>query len=872
MGIKRVFKRGALLASTALAITGQSGVAHAQGEDEGDVIVVVGSRIERSAEDTASQPVQFIDEAFFKTTPAENVADFLREIPINTGASASNFNDEYNGGNSSINLRGVGPQFTLVLLNGRRFGGESVPDIGAIPPEAVETVEILKTGASSVYGSDAVAGVVNIRLKEDFEGLDVVASYGGATQGGGETFRVAAVGGFQTERLSFTGSLAYQDYKGFNRDERVFTSSRDYRRFGGIDRRSGFIGDPNAIFIPSSGNVVTLDTNQVGLGDVPTSPGQFIPFPDENNRFSTNEPGVAPPVERINGHWSVKYDLVPDLVEFYTEGYVDTREQEFFAQVPIDFGANVPATNPFNPFGEDVSARFVLSELDFITETANVINYQAAAGFKGALGDLNYDVSYTRYRQSNERDYTGELNPAGLAAALSRTDATALNPFCDECNTDAQLAGIIAPPGFIDQNDQIQTIDVVFSGDVFELPAGAVSFAAGYQHRAVDFDVNYNDVWENGSTQFSWFTSDFADTSGSRNVDAVFGEVLLPLYESANPDAVFTQAEVTGSVRYENYSDFGGATVFSALGKTEWFGGDVILRASYTESFRAPPVAALTLPERTLFEPSGGGVFDPVRGGFLPTFFRTGGNPDLGPEEGTTFSVGAVLRPSFIEGFFASIDYFDLEITNIIRTPDAQGLLEGTETAGTITRDANNVPTLDLRLNNGGDRTVRGYDFSVSQTFDTDRVGTFNIYANGVVQVENERFENGVTTNLLGEFLEGPIPRFRGIFGVGWAGDAVDFAANVDYATGVNEFLDAGAVVIDRKTDDWVTVDMQIGYDFSNVGPKDSLITKNLRAYIGVENIFDDGLPFFARSSDGWDRAIGDLRGRYVYGGVRKSF
>ena len=867
-------QRAVFLGTTALlSLSFMAPGVQAQGasEDRDDTIIVVGTRIERSAEDTTAQPIQVLSEAQFNATPAESVADFLRELPVNNGFSGSNYNNEYAGGNSSINLRGVGPQFTLVLVNGRRFGGESVPDIGAIPPEAVASVEILKTGGSSVYGSDAVAGVVNIRLKENFEGLDFVTSYGAATEGGAETFRVGAVGGLSLGRLNVTGSIAYQDYDGFERADREFTASRDYRPFGGLDRRSGGIGDPNSFFIPSTGASLTLDTGQVGPGETPTSPDQFIAFPSDANRFSTNEVGVAPPVERINGHWSINFEAVEDVLNFYTDGYIDDRRQDFFAQVPLNFGIPVPSTNPFNPFGEDVFAAYVFNELDFITETFDTLNFQVAAGAEGEIAGINYDVSYTRFRQSIDRVYTNDISPGLLAAAAARTDATAFNPFCNNCNTAEQLAGL-SLVGRADQKDEIETIDVVFSGDVIDLWAGPISFAAGYQHRDVTFEINYNDVWQSGGTNFSWFSEDFEPNSGDRSVNAFFGEALLPLYDAGGEGAVLSRIETTFSVRHEDYSDFGGATVFSALGKADLFDGAVILRGSYSESFRAPSVAALTTPEQTLLE-AGGFFFDPVRGGFFDVIVISGGNPDLGPENGETISFGAVFNPPQLPGFFASIDYFDLEITDIIRAPSGQGLLDGTETAGSVTRDENLRPTLDTRLNNGGNLSVKGLDFSVSYQWDTDSLGEFTVYANGVYQFENELSANSVTTELLGNFINGaPTPEFRGVFGGSWQGRSFDASANLDYSTGVDEFLDAGDVVIDRTTDAWVTVDLQVGYDFTETLGDDFSLAKGFRAYVGVENIFNDGLPFVARSPDGWDRSIGDLRGRYVYGGIRKSF
>ena len=868
--------RMALLSSAAVAAfyaAAPSALAQDTDDDAamGDLITVVGSRIAREVDDTAAQPVQIVTREQFDITPAESVADFLRELPINTGFSSSNFNNEYAGGNSSLNLRGVGAQYTLVLVNGRRFGGEGIPDIGAIPPEAVENVQILKTGASSVYGSDAVAGVVNITLKEDYEGLEMVASYGEASEGDAETFRVGAVGGFSTDKLSVTGSIAYQDFGGFARADREFTASRDYRQFGGFDRRSGGIGDPGVFFVPGLNDLVSLDTSRVGPGESPTSAADFLPWSSEGdlNRFSTNEVGVAPPVERINGHWAVNYRLMEDdALTLYTEGYIDDRTQEFLAQVPVNFSFAVPAANPFNPFGEEVFGSYVFDELGFITEEFETLNYQATFGVEGTVGGVNYDISYTKYRQEVDETYTNDINPALLAAALSRTDSTAFNPFCNNCNTGFSGSDL-SLIGRFNTVDEIETVDFNFSGELFDLGSGAIQYAFGYQFRDVGFDIDYNDVWENGGTNFSWFTENFVDAEGDRNVGALYGEVLVPLYESNDSGAFITGAEVTASVRNEDYSDFGDATVFAALGKVELLGGDLILRGSYSESFRAPSVAALNQPEQTLVE-QGGFFFDPVRDGFFDVVVITGGNSDLGPEEGETISAGFVYTPPQIDGLFVSVDYFDLSITNIIRQPDGQGLLNGTETAGTVTRDENLRPTLDLRLNNGGDLDVAGFDFAIRYDFEAGNAGDFGLYANGVYQTKNENSANSVTTDLLGNFINGaPTPELRAVVGASWDRGAFDANVNVDYSEGVDEFVEG---LIDRSTDDWVTVDLQVGADIGDLMDGENKFTDELRVYLGVENVFDEGLPFVALSPDGWDRSIGDLTGRYIYGGIRKKF
>ena len=505
------------------------------------------------------------------------------------------------------------------------------------------------------------------------------------------------------------------------------------------------------------------------------------------------------------------------------------------------------------------------------------MNYQATFGVEGVVGGINYDISYTKYRQEVDRTYTNDINPALFAAALSRTDSTAFNPFCNNCNTGFS-ASELSLVGRTDTVDEIETVDFNISGELFDFGTGPLQYALGYQFRDIGFDIANNDVWENGATNFSWFTSNIGDSEGDRNVGALYGELLIPIYQSSDSNAFITAAEVTTSARNEDYSDFGEATVYAALGKVELIGGDVILRGSYSESFRAPTLVQLQSEENFDIE-QGGFFFDPVRGGNFSVGRLTGGNPDLDAQKGETTSFGVVYTPSQLSGLFISIDYFDLAITDLIREPNGQGLLDGTEAAGSVTRggvegQADDFPTLDLRINNGGDLDVAGWDFSVSYSFSTDRLGDFRLYTNGVYQTKNELTANEQTVEFLGTNLDNrPTPDLRSVTGLTWDKGAFNGGLNVDYATGVDEsFSLPNNVTVDRTTDDWVTVDLQFGADIDELVGGDSMITGGLSAYIGVENVFNEGLPFFGSDSNGWDRSLGDLRGRYVYGGIRKKF
>lgn len=870
------FKRAMLVACSAAVLAAHApAVLAQQGEDETqiDTVVVVGSliRTPSMASDTTAQPVQYVTREQLDNTPAESAADFLRQLPVNTGISDSATTDEYGGGRSSINLRGVGDQYTLVLVDGRRLAGENVADIGAIPAEAIEGVEVLKTGASAIYGSDAVAGVVNIRLRKDFNGLELTASYGGATEGGAETARIAGVFGFDRGAFNFTGSLAYQNREGFNKHDRELTASRDYTAYGGLDRRSGFVGSPHQIILqsgPNAGSAYSIDIDRFDPGYVPTGVGDFMAYDFDRQAQSTNEYGTYPPQERLSGHWSAAYE-VSDKLEFYSRGVFDRRDQDFIANPPYTDVA-VAADNPNNPFGEDVVVVYAFGDpgAGLMTERFETTSLQGVVGFEGALTSwLNYDVGYTYYNQKIDENYQNDIDYGSAQAAAAAGD---FNPFCYWCNSQDVLNAISPDANYIQKNT-VETVDVTLSGDLFDFGQGMVQYAAGYQHRDVSFEFTPGGGWETAS--YWWMGGPLESESGGRKVDAFFGELRLPLYSAPVDGAIVQSAELRGAVRTEEYSDFGSSTVSQALGRVGLFGESVVLRGSYAETFRAPSVSALTDPVRFNTE-AGGFYFDPVRNGFLPVDRIYGGNNELEPERGKTLSAGVIFQPDFASGLFVTVDYWDMEISDIIRQPDGQALLNGTETAGSITRDPVTLyPTLDLRLDNGGTRKVSGIDVSLSYDVATQAYGDYHFLLNATRLLEFEESGGDVAIDYLDEYSSafGPMPELRLAGSLNGSWGPLDASLGLHYTSGYRDVVEAAN--ISRRVDDYTTVDLQFGYEFTDTAAAGRFgVLSGLRAYIGAENLFNSDLPFVAESTDGWDRYIGDLRGRYVYAGLKKTF
>jgi iron complex outermembrane receptor protein len=860
------------VATGALLRLAQASDVSVAGVGEGDrleEVVVTGSNIRSSAEaDKSALPVQVLTDTKFKMTAGESIGDLLRSQPVVAGFNTTPANDEYAGGNTTVNLRGIGDQYTLVLVNGRRFGGEDVPDIGAIPTEAIDSVEILKNGASAVFGSDAVAGVVNVKLKDDFEGLSLVSSYGNTTNHDASFRRVSALGGKSYGQLRLVGSLSWQDRNGVFKEDRDISASRDFRPYGGIDRRSTFALIPNQIFL-QDGSALSIDVGHFGPGQTGATAVDYV-TPVEGQKWSGNEIGMFPPYRRLSGHWLAEYDLFDDgRARLFAEGYFDRRNQRF-TYVAAQTYVVVPAANPYNPFGEDVEAyyQFGPDEMPLLYSDYETRNFQNSLGVRGDLGDYRYEVAYTRYRKNVDSLNYNDVSYAAAQAAVERTDATALNVFGYWANSPAQLAGLTVVSGLHTGND-IETLEGRLSGPLFSIPTGAVEFAAGAAHREVDFSYVPDETWRTVETYWSGLNTEV--TGGDREVDSAYAEVRVPLLRSSS--GTVNGLEVGAATRYEKYSDFGSATVGQFSARLAMLEEALILRSSFAEAFKAPSVSHLTAPATSstlqgLVDPCVGGV-SPCVSGVAPVVVIDGGNPDLEPESAETWDIGIVYSPAG-SGLSLKADYWKLDLTDLIDIPDVQSVLFGTSPNGSMTRDpGTGTATVDARLDNGGNRSMRGLDIGAAYAWQTETAGRIAVELNATRLLEFKTIFGAFETDHLEDGGFGVVPKWRSVLGTYWDKAGWEAAFFLHFSEGVP---DSFGDLPPRRTEDYWTGDIQVAYrfgeDFNALGGT----LRNTRVHLGVENFWDTDIPFMLSFSDGFDRSIVDYRGRYVYFGIEKGF
>lgn len=841
-----------------------------EGEDAKprDEIVVVGSAIKSNADyDTNSRPVQLITTDDFRSGAGQQVAQFLQSQPIVSGFNTTSLTSEYIGGRSNINLRGLGEQYTLVLVNGRRIGGRYDGDLEAIPSIAIDNIEILKAGASSIYGADAVAGVLNVRLKDDFDGFEMEASYGQTGKGDSNTVQVGALFGLSNDLFSITGSVSYQNNEGFDKFARERTASRDFRPFGGIDFRSPSNGSPHLITL-GDGTQLSIDRSRFGAGHYSGNVSDYVAYDPETQARSFNETSTNPAFDRLSGHWAFEFRPFQDKLKFFTEGYIDDRNQPVFAWENVPVTLTVPADQFYNPFGEEVTVNYELAEMGRFTRSYQTTTYTAAFGIRGELGRFNYEAVYTQHQSDRENLIPNPwVDYAALDAALARTDELAFNPFGFHANSPEQIALFQGPGGREGVTDKIDTIDLKIDGELFRWYAGTAYFAAGYQYRDLFFSFepdyarqalgNTSRCATDPATGFPSCAPQPFDEA--RDVNAFFGEVLVPFYQSNSDGAIINNAEASAAVRKEEYSDFGSVTIWQASGKVGLLDDSLTIRGAWSQSFKPPSVGSLFAPVQTITDgPAQAFLFDPVRGGVFPVTRITGGNTDLSPEIGTSINVGAIYKPDQISGLTVTVDHWWLNLDDIIETPDFQAILNGTSLIGSITRDADNFPTIDARTDNGGRIEVRGIDANIAYTLPTDRFGVFNFtWANTYLAKYTEFSADGVTSIVRDGFdLR---PKLRSVLTTGWSMDEVDATLTVRYMDGWED-----AAEPDTPIPNYTTVDAQVGYSFD-----ESDFMPSTRVFVGVENLFNADLPFVRSSRDGWARALHDYRGRYFYVGAR---
>lgn len=863
-----------------------------------DEVVITGTLI-RGA-DAPTSPVLLLGRDDVDRMGAPTVADMLAALPQNFGGAGSadaailgtdgrNTNDLAATG---VNLRGLGAGATLVLVNGRRMGGTGskadFADVSAVPTAAVDRIDVLLDGASALYGSDAVGGVVNINLKRRFEGQETRLRLGTSTQGGGEEIQAAHTLGHSWASGDFVFSYEYGRRWGLKGSDRPFTATSDLRGLGGTDHRVIYSHPANILVVNAAlASYVVGWSVPPGQSGVGLRPSDFIAGVAnlENQRLGGD---VLPKDERQGLYASLTQD-VTDAVRFVGDVRYNHRRNEISRPSPIS-AFTITRANPFfvspNGSASHVIGYSFSDEIGAQSSYGSSESLGVSAGFEIDLPhDWRGDVYAAMASELGERDSRNIVNSRFLNEALGAipddpaTPYVAardgfFNPYGDYSVANSrQLLGFLASGYSFARNLSIvQTFDAKADGPVWRLPAGDLKAAIGVQARRERFKPQTTNLVA---------TTRPVKAGGEtykRSIEAAFLELRVPLVGEAMDVPWVNRLEASLAARIENYGDFG-QTTNPKIGLF-WEPNDALkLRASYGTSFRAP-----NMPE--LYQLANNSpVLNQSPTGQVVGMLMSGGNRELEPETATTWSAGFDYGSEALPGLQLSATWFDVEFTNQIGTPvltspasaltnpafapfvtyvDPLGnpadlariraLMAASTSAniGLFPAEAYRA-IIDARFVNTGSVTVRGIDVSASYSFTAG----------------DDAFDLALSLSYLADFERQFTPTAPKVDSLNLPGQPVDLRGRVsaqwsrgDYGASLAlNYVDAYHTEAGRKIDAWATSDLQLRW----APDETSGALEGLTLALNVQNLFDIDPPFYdGPTGIGYDPANADPLGRFV--------
>ncbi|WP_371377289.1 TonB-dependent receptor [Thalassotalea aquiviva] len=901
--------------------------------DQVERIEVTGSRIKR-ADMEGANPIQVITREDLVNTGITNMGDILQEIPSVAGAATNTAINNGGSGAVRVSLRGLGSPRTLVLLNGRRMvasgtGANSSVDLSTIPTAIVKRVEVLKDGASAIYGSDAIGGVVNIITRDDFEGFEFNAGYDVGTQEwDGDTKNMDLTIGFSNEKGHAVVNAYYvqqkaqwsgdRDWSAFEFDldpetlefSKGGSSAPPWGRYNGIDGADG----------------CSSFTHGAGSGPGQSDPTDFTsPTGYECWDWDVDTYNYAPanyhltPQERYGLFASGSYEI-NEAARVFTELSFNRRTSDTkLAPLPLAplafFGwtdATYSKDNYYNqilgPKDKDGNTvdiadwRRRMVETGGRDSTFRVETVRAMFGIDGELPNgWGYEISYIFGRNDAATRGAGGVNFEKVSMAVGPSfldettgevvcgtaenpilDCTSLNvfgiPFTDTGVQEDMLDYITFEAHDFGSNEQ-QVLSASIFGDAFELPAGTVGFAAGIEHREEKGDDYPDALIALGITSGSSRTS----TVGSYSVDEVFLETNVPLLNGVTGAE---SLELDAAIRYSDYDTFGSTTNHKFGIRWVPFEGFVV-RSTISEAFRAPSTSDLfagasdnspEVADPCATNPTQFCIADGVpAGGFEPIGDQLsstrGGSDDVQPEEADIFTVGLVYSASWLEGLSFTVDYWDIEVDNAISTLGEQLILDSCAQSGLYCDKITRFTSGPLAGNSSDidDRTtnVGGVE---SSGYDFNARYTTEIeWGQLSLNLDSTYYDTYDITQADGSVIENAGWFYRNSGDGNFPEWKTNFDARLqadDWALGwaVRYIGEVNEPFADE--DEKRTIDSQWIHDV-----RFTYYFDNITTTVGFDNVFDEDPPFANTGfNDNTDPRTYNTTGRHVYATVGVSF
>ena len=741
-----------------MLVTFAAGTSHAQSSQTVDKIEVTGSNIKRAEAETAS-PIQVITAVEIARSGKATVAEYLQTLSVDgAGSLPTGFGNGFAAGSTAISVRGLGATSTLVLLNGRRMapfaraddGQKTFTDLSTVPMEAVERIEILKDGASSIYGADAIAGVVNIILRKDFTGIVAKGSVGTSRYSDYNQTKGSVTAGFGTLakdgynvlfniEASKTDELYNKDRK--NRD---WIGHGDLRPYGypiGTQFALGFIAGTNS-----------AGASPVGLIRNPaTTVYQALPGCAALSESTPQDPNggcvwhsdqfrsMQPKVDAVNLFGRGTWQLGADMQAYAELGY--SKRKASFHLIPPAFNPTVAfppnatsptgvivygntillaASHPQNPFGAAARVRYSAFDIGAQNRAADNEFTRAVFGLKGNAWGWDYDTAFLHSDTKLNLDWSSVLNMAVVKAALGDPTSQYFPYYLGaqaNKNSPALYAAMVRH-ATSDSTSKIDSIDVKGSRELMELPGGPMSLAVGAEYRKESLNNPSLSGSQDGSVNISYVAA-----KGDNKISAVYAEVLAP---------VAKQLELSAAFRYDKYDNFNSTTPKLGIKWTPV--KEFAVRGTYSEGFRAPGPAEGSASSQSTGNST---VSDPVRcpgGTPLPGATLTDcgisigavkiGDPTLKPEKSKGFTIGFVWDAT--RDTSISVDNWKLKRTDEINPlpyneaaalPTAIRLDNNLTINGVVTPNTGTLLLSKAPYRNSSYTEIKGTDIDLKQRF-----------------------------------------------------------------------------------------------------------------------------------------------------------
>ena len=849
-------------------------------------VEVTGSSIKRAEAETISV-IQTLTRKDIEQTGKASIADVVRSISAdNNGSISGSFTNGFAGSASGVSLRGLSVSSTLVLINGRRtapygFGDDgqrSFVDLNSIPLDAVDRIDILKDGASAIYGSDAIAGVVNIILRQNYVGKTISANVGQSGHGDGTVTSISGAIGFgdmDTDKFNIFATLDAKksgEIKQSNRDKWI--GQADARPWGGRDQRAGQTTAGNG---GGSSFLGTLRPISPTLGNVTNLPGSCDPINLDPTGGSSNDNSrggclwdpvqfatIQPKTENVNLFMRGTLALGANA-QGYTEVGIFKSKADTYTTPSGLTGAGfdlvnarvnntgtgpdqllMPANHPDNILGVAARPRWVDASRPRVSNLETTVT-RVLAGVKGTYANWDYDTGLMYAESKTDRTQTGYYRTSALRTALNngtfRIGKGVINS--------PEVLALVSPTLSNSGTTKSTSLDFKASRELFQLPGGMMGLALGAEYRKEETNsqstpyTDINDIVGLG----------YSASQGSRNVKALYAELAAP---------VMKELELQFALRSDDYSDYGRSTT-PKVGFKFTPASAVAFRGTYAEGFRAPSAAENGNSAVAAFTSI---ASDPVRCAVthLPIDCSsqqvgaiTIGNKNIKPETSKSYSLGMVLEP--IKNISLSIDWWKIVrdgeingsdpgavVANPAGYPDAE-IVRGEPTSN-FPGLAGPILMVKAPYLNAGKTKTSGIDLDLRGKYNAGEYGRFN---------------SGVTVTYMKEFTrtnaDGTVLQFAGTHGdvnlsgnggtpktkvrltLGWDQGPVNVTANMNYVSSISNKNDVHGECLDVDANDVPYKNCRIAsFTTTDLFAKWS-VTKQWELTASITNLFDKMAP-----------------------------